>query len=118
MAAQRLISTHFPYVPITLSIHDHSEDVEALLDTGFTGFVIVPAGFVSDLASPDARLQYALADGSVVTAPAFRGAVKIGPFGPFRTVISVLGDEPIVGRALMDQFTITLEHGTRVVVDP
>jgi hypothetical protein len=51
-------------------------------------------------------------------APVYRGTVQVGPFGPYRTVITVLGDEPLVGRRLMERFTVTLVHGDRVIIDP
>jgi hypothetical protein len=33
-------------------------------------------------------------------------------------VISVLGDEPLVGRGVTDRFAVTLDHGRRVIVAP
>ena len=73
---------------------------------------------MSKRSSIDAWVQYLLADGSPVVAPVYRGTVQIGPFGPFRTVITVLGDEALVGRRLMERFTVTLACGDRVIVDP
>jgi predicted aspartyl protease len=118
MAQLPLVSTHFPYVPVTISVRGHTHEAEALLDTGFTGYVVVPTGLVTNGEPPDARLQYSLADGSLVTAPVYRGTIEVGAFGPFPTLVTVLADEPIVGRELMDRFRITLEHGQRIVVEP
>jgi predicted aspartyl protease len=104
-------------VPIRVAARGHDVDAEALFDTGFTGHVVLPPGVIPASAPPDSWLQYGLADGSVVTAPVYRADVSVGPFGPFRAVLTLLGNEAIVGRALMDRFTITLERGTRIIVE-
>jgi predicted aspartyl protease len=95
----------------------HRVDTEALYDTGFTGYVVLPPGLIPPSAAPDSWSQYGLADGSVVTAPVYRANVSVGTFGPFRVVLTVLGDKPIVGRELMDRFTVTLERGKRITVE-
>jgi predicted aspartyl protease len=118
MASSRVVSTRFPYIPITVTIGNRTEDIEALLDTGFDGFVIVPPGLVTNSDPPDGRLQYFLADGSAIIAPVYRGTVTIGQFGPYRTIITVLGDEALIGRRLTARFTVTLDHSTRVIVEP
>jgi clan AA aspartic protease len=99
-------------------VRGQTEEVQALLDTGFDGFVIVPPDLIADREPPDAQLQYALADGSIVTASVYRGTVQVGSLGPFRVIVTLLGDEPIIGRQLIERFTITLDHGARVIVEP
>ncbi len=37
-------SKHFPFVNLRLDIHGRSFNIEALIDTGFDGFVAGPAG--------------------------------------------------------------------------
>jgi predicted aspartyl protease len=118
VAGPRLIGSRFPYLPITLRIGATDASLEALLDTGFSGYAAVPPAVLDMPGPPDAWLQYGMADGSVITAPAYRGQAQLGPFGPFRVVITVLGTEVIVGRALMDRFLITLERGNRIIVEP
>ena len=113
-----VISTHFPYLPLTLTVRERTEPVEALLDTGFDGDVVVPHGLITNGKPPDGYLHWTLADGSTVQAPAYLGTITIGPFGPFEAVITVLGDEPIVGRNLTNHFSILLDHGQRVIVQP
>jgi predicted aspartyl protease len=117
MASSRVISARFPYVPVTVTVGNRAEDFEALLDTGFDGFVIVPAGLLTNGVPPDGRLQYFLADGSPIIAPLFRGTVSVGPFGPYPTVITVLEDEAIIGRRLTARFTVTLDHSDRVIIE-
>jgi predicted aspartyl protease len=35
-------SGHFPYIPVTVFLNKRAETVEALLDTGFDGDLIIP----------------------------------------------------------------------------
>jgi len=119
MKEKSVISTHFPYLPLTVSIRKRQETIEALLDTGFDGGVVIPPHLITNSAPPDSYVRWTLADGSPVLAPAYLGMVKIGDLGnagTFATVISVLGDVPIIGRTLADRFKITLDHGRRVVL--
>jgi predicted aspartyl protease len=39
-------SAHFPYIPVTVVLNERTESVEALLDTGFDGDVIIPEGLI------------------------------------------------------------------------
>jgi predicted aspartyl protease len=117
MPDARVISTRFPYLPVTVSVRHRTEQAEALLDTGFDGFIAVPPRFVTNGREPESRFTYTLADGTMVTVPVYRGEVTIGSFGPYRTIVTVIGDEVIVGRRLMSRFLVTLDHGDRVIVD-
>ena len=112
-----VISSRFPYLPLELTVRGRTEQVEALLDTGFDGDIVLPAGFVPDERRPDTYLQWILADESLVRAPAYLGTVRIGAFGPFDCAITVLGEEAIVGRSVTNRFAVTLDHGRRVIVE-
>jgi hypothetical protein len=64
-------------------------------------------------------MRWTLADGSTVLAPSYLGRVEVadlGDKGTFAAVISVLGDEPIIGRALANRFSITLDHGRQLIL--
>jgi hypothetical protein len=67
----RLVSAHFPYLPITLAVQERTMTVEALLDTGSDGHVVIPADSLNDGQPPDGHLGWILADGSQVLAPYF-----------------------------------------------
>ena len=114
----QVISHRFPYVPIRLQVRGREALVEALLDTGFDGHVVVPASLMTNGAPADTHYTWTLADGSEVSSPTYRGTVQIGSFPPVRVLISVLGDEPIIGRALTNHFSIHLDHGRQVIVEP
>lgn len=60
-----------------------------------------------------------LADTSQVLVPAYLGKVEIADFGDagiFAAVISILGNEPIIGRSLANRFKITLDHGRKLII--
>src|SRR5262249_49570714 len=114
-------SRKFPYLPIAVGIRKRWERVEALLDTGFDGDIVLPPGFITNGNPPDSYLRWTLADKSSILVPAYLGRVEIadlGDAGLFAVVISVLGDVPIIGRALCNRFHITLDHGKRVIIKP
>lgn len=113
----RVVSAHFPFLPLTVTVRGQTETVEALVDTGFDGDVVIQGGLITDSQSPDGYLAWTLGDGSVAQAPAYLGTAQIGHFGPYDAVITVLGDEPIVGRSLTDRFSVTFDHGRRVIVE-
>lgn len=115
---RRLVSSHFPYLPLRLSVGDYSGSLEALVDTGFDGDVALPPGLLANGGSPDEYLTWALADGSEVLAAAFLGAARLGDLDPFPVLVTVLGDEPLMGRGIIDRFRVILDHGQRVVLEP
>jgi hypothetical protein len=66
---------------------------------------------------PRGHLRWTLADGSAVLAPYYLGTIRVGALGPFPALVTVLGDEPLIGREIVAHFTITLDHGERVIVE-
>ena len=115
--SQRLTSDHFPYLPISVRILSNSHETEALLDTGFDGDVILPAELVTDGEVPDWHVTCRLADGSEVLAPVYAGAVRVGLVDISPILVMIMGDEPLVGRSVVEHFSVTLDHGRRVIVD-
>lgn len=114
----RLVSRHFPYLPIHLAMRHTRDDLDAFLDTGFDGDVAVPHTSVADGDPPDGYLSCRLADGSDVLSPFYRGTIRVGALGSFSVVIVALGDEPLVGRGVSDRFKVILDHGQQVIVAP
>lgn len=116
--SQRVTSSRFPYLPIHLWVRQRSDQVEALLDTGFDGDVALPPEAITDGDRPDGYLPWTLADGSEVLAPAYRSSAQVGTMPSFSAVIIALGEEPLVGRGVSDRFSIILDHGQRLIVEP
>lgn len=51
-------------------------------------------------------------------APVYYGSMQVGDLDPLDVDITALGDEPIIGRGITDQYRIILDHGARVIVEP
>jgi len=116
--SQRVVSSRFPYLPIQIRVRQRSDDVEALLDTGFDGDVAMPPGMVTNGQPPDYLETWTLADGTQVVVPTFLGMAQIDGLPAFSVAVTALGDEPLVGRGICDRFTITLDHGQQLIVEP
>jgi predicted aspartyl protease len=113
-----LVSPRFPYIRARVQVRHWHTDVEALLDTGFDGDVVIPPGSVPDIGPPDGHSRWILADGSPVLTPYYVGMVWLAGLGPFSATVTVLGDEPLVGAGAARHVTIVLDHGRRVIVQP
>jgi predicted aspartyl protease len=115
--------TRFPYLQIHVQIgtprHIEQElNLEALVDTGFDGGVTVPPGSVDAAIVPDIILDLGLADGSRLRAPGYLASVRIGTLQPVLTMLIALGDEPLLGREVLDNFRVTFDHGREILVEP
>ncbi len=113
-----LESDRFPYLPLQVAIGDEVWNVEALLDTGFDGAIVLPEALVPHESPPEGYSTWWLADGSMVDAPSYRGMVRVGQSDPIEVAITILGDEILAGRDLIAHFRIVLDHGRRLVVEP
>ena len=51
-------------------------------------------------------------------AAVFRGTIQVGDFEPLPTLIIALGDEHIIGLGVLNNFTVSFDHGDRVIVSP
>jgi predicted aspartyl protease len=109
-------SREYPYLPVTFQVRDVEETIPALVDTGFDGFLVLPEAYLSRLGDPDFVGRWILADGSAVGAAKFRGSVRItGLRELVQASITCLGAEIILGRAIVDHFAVTFDHGRRIV---
>lgn len=114
----RLIGSRFPYIPIGVHVRHETADYEALLDTGFDGAVIVPQDFAIGLGQPDQLQRLELADGSPVLGFVYRGRISMGPLGALPVDVIALGNECLIGRQVSDRFTVILDHGRQIIVEP
>jgi predicted aspartyl protease len=115
--SRRVVSSRFPYLPITLRVRQHVITLDALIDTGFDGHLVVPADtLVGEPA--DAYLPYRLADGSSVVCDALSGTVELGGLVQFPAIVAALGGECLIGRGITDQLRLILDHGTQVIAEP
>jgi predicted aspartyl protease len=115
-----IVSRRIPYVPIIVEIPELSIrlSVEALVDTGFTSEVVLPADSVTAQASVREWLTLELADGSRVTTPTYIGLVRIGDRSVDPVRVFMLGDEPIIGLGIITQFRVVIDHDESISFSP
>ena len=89
-----------------------TQDIEAVIDTGFTGFLTLPSGVVMELGLPFVNTgQAALADGSQVTFDVFHAAVVWD--GQRISVEAAAADTiPLVGMRLLDRHNLNIDVKT------
>ena len=95
-----------------------TQDVEAVIDTGFTGFLTMPPGVVVELGLPFVNIgQVTLADGSEATLNVY-GATVLWDGEPRYIRVYAADTTPLVGMRLLDShnLNIDVENGGRVVI--
>ncbi len=111
-------SRRYPYVLVSLTLEERTQEVDAVVDTGFDGDLSVPPELVPEGVSPITRQAWRFANESVVEAPVYAGIVQVGDFDPVPARIAALGTEVILGRGIIDRYRVIFDHGERVVVEP
>ena len=117
MAIRKIISNTFPFIPIEIIVRHRVEKIEALIDTGFEGDVVVPKGLLTNGDPPDTILPWQLADGKVVIAPVYAGKVKLGNITSLKVSVITLGNEVMIGRGVTDKFKVIFDHGRKVIIE-
>ena len=119
MDAGRVVSRDFPYLPIRVAVRGWEAEAEALVDTGFTGEIIVPADIVlQDIGPPAYFVTYRVADDRVISSPVFYGDVEIPGLPPVTDIaIRALGSRYIIGVGIMELYRIVLERARQVIVE-
>ena len=114
-----VVSDDFPYMPIRVSIGEWETSGIALIDTGFSGDLLIPEELLpDDLGPPDHLNLYRVADGRFVRAPMYAGSIQIGNLPPLTNVsIGAMGDRFIVGVGIIERYVMTLERGERVIIE-
>jgi clan AA aspartic protease len=92
-----------------LSAHETQQSIEAIIDTGFNGFLTLPANLLNDLDAE--RIGYGrviLADGSEKLAPIYEVAIL---WDGHRTALEVdaADTEPLIGMALMEGYQLQID---------
>lgn len=114
-----VVSEDFPYLPIRVSLRGWETSGAALMDTGFSGDLVIPQELVPDnLGPPNHSNLYRVAGGRIVRAPMYKGEIQIGDLPPIADVsIGVMGDKLIAGIGIIELYVVTLERGERVIVE-
>jgi predicted aspartyl protease len=93
-------------------------NILAYVDTGFDGYLIIPATQTSLLGAPQFSAPWELGDGSVVQAHEYRGDILVSGLTiniPAR--ITLLGEEYLVGRGVVDHLRMIFDHGQRLLLE-
>jgi len=117
VALAAVVSTHFPYLPIRVTVGQRTFEGEALVDTGFDDDFAIQHDKIANGAPPDEYRTFRLADGSRVVAAIYYGRLQIGDLPPVDVDVSTVGDEPLLGRGVTDQYSLTFDHGRRLLVE-
>lgn len=114
-----VVTPAYPYLEVQFTIGVlRSPTVLAYVDTGFDGYLIVPAVQAGLLGPSQFSAPWELGDGSVVQAQEYRGEVHVSGLAvtvPAR--ITLLGEEYLLGRGIVDRLRMTFEHGQRLLVE-
>ena len=106
---------------VTISLQNPSgqtREVEAVVDTGFNGYLTLPPMLMEDLELPVlGDGEAVLADGSQVVFDVF-GVTVLWDGEPTYVETGALGVDPLVGMALLDRhnLNIDVEDGGRVLI--
>jgi len=113
-----IVSSQFPYLEIQITVRGHTVRDWAYMDTGFDGYVVVPRDQAQIFGPRDYVSLWELGDASLAQAEEYLGQVQlVGATETFLARITALGNEYIIGRALLDRWRILLNRGRRVEVE-
>jgi len=108
---------------VSLSVRgdkEHSQQVEALIDTGFTGFLTLPSAVVETLKLPWlGRQQGVLADGRLHTFDVYTANITWDD-GERIVEVEAAEIEPLIGMSLLagNQLTIEVRASGKVMIEP
>jgi predicted aspartyl protease len=126
--SKKLTSSKYPFLPLTIHVRVSPRktldlQTQALIDTGFSGDIVVPASEELKPYTPDAYATWTMADGSEVLAAIFLGTIRFPDLDDdvaemVGVTITVLGDQALIGQSILRRFTLTLDHGKQVILEP
>jgi clan AA aspartic protease len=107
-----------PLLPLTFRhpLTGATADLEAWVDTGFGGFLLLPTDQVAALGLPNlGPVTGGVADGSQVTFDTY--ACLVEWFGVKRSLIALSGrgQHALIGLGLLEDCTLTIDYPGRIV---
>jgi predicted aspartyl protease len=126
--SKKLISSRYPFLPLSIRVRVTPRkgidlNTQALIDTGFSGDIVVPVTEELKQSLADAYATWTMADGSEVMAPIFLGSIRFPQLDEdvaemVGVTVTVLGDQALIGQSILRRFTLTLDHGKQVILEP
>ncbi len=114
-----VVTPAYPYLDLEFTIGAfRSPIILAYVDTGFDGYLIIPTARTALLGPPQFSAPWELGDGSIVQAQEYRGDIHVSGLAvtiPAR--ITLLGEEYLVGRGIVDRLRMTFDHGQRLLIE-
>ena len=119
MVSRTVTSHAFPFLPIRVKVRNWETEAIALMDTGFSGDLVVPEDALpADIGSPDHPMIYRVADDRITSRGLFYGELEILGLPPLSHVaIGPLSSKYIVGLGIIERYIVTLVRGERVIVE-
>jgi len=116
---QTIVTPAYPYLEVQFTTGNfRSSTVLAYIDTGFDGYLLIPTTQNTLLGPAQFATSWELGDGSVVQAQEYRGDVHVlGLAIDIPARITLLGDEYLLGRGIVDHLRMTFDHGQRLLVE-
>ena len=112
-------ASHEAVVPISLQGPDGQvQDIEAVVDTGYSGFLTLPTTLVAELDLPFAYVGWAFLANDDEVAFDVHDATIIWDGQPRHIMADATGSTPLVGMALLDRHSlyVEVENGGHVVI--
>ena len=114
-----VVTPAYPYVEVEFAVGAfRSPMVLAYVDTGFDGYLIIPATQTSLIGPPQFFAPWELGDGSVVQTQEYRGDILVSGLNisiPARTTL--IGEEYLLGRGVVDHLRMTFDHGRHLLLE-
>ena len=106
---------------VTISLHDQegqTRDIEAVVDTGYSGFLTLPPGLVDELGLPFAYIGQAFLANDAEVDFDVHYATVLWDGQPRDIEADATGSTPLVGMLLLDRhnLSIEVETGGRVLI--
>lgn len=106
---------------VTLPLQDpegRTRDIEAVVDTGYSGFLTLPPGFVEEIGLPFAYFGHAVLANDTEVDFDVHFATVLWDGEPREIEADATGSTPLMGMLLLDQhrLSIEVESGGRVEI--
>jgi predicted aspartyl protease len=126
--SSKLTSSKYPFLPLAIHVRVSNRKqiditTQVLIDPGFSGDIVVPVTEELKQSRPDAYATWTMADGSEVMAPIFLGCIRFPELNEdvaemVGVTVTVLGDAALIGQSVLRHFTLTLDRGKQVILEP